>query len=100
MGSINFESFNAVITNIESLNREPELVRLGLNFQQEGSFIYADGIGNVANYIVVLSLIKTQLTSGELKVKLVHVGEEFKIIMSPTNVTINGENITHLVRPT
>jgi hypothetical protein len=99
MGSINFESFNAVIDNINTLNISEETSRLGLHFEQEGNYIEASVKGNISTYYNILSEVNSRLISGNFQVNVTtSTGETINISLSPSLVTENGKDITKIIQ--
>ena len=65
MGSIEFESWDAVIDDVQSLNSEPEVLRIGLVFEDfGGGAVSAQASGNVSAYYVIVQELLKHLVSG------------------------------------
>jgi len=89
MGIIDLDSFQFLFDDIHKLNREPELLTLGLEFQiiDENYFVSGKAEGNVSNYRIIFSKIRVHLLSGSLTGTLTESGK------NTVNVTITVENV-------
>ncbi|WP_158677507.1 hypothetical protein [Chromobacterium vaccinii] len=98
MGSIYFEGWNAKVDDLEKLNNSPEILRIGLNFEQHPDLIFASADGNVSVYYNILREVKRRLTYGGFKITVIlSTGDERQIILATDFATENGEDITSLV---
>lgn len=99
MGHIEFEGWNVEIDDIKTLNRSPEVSRMGLIFEQHANLICASARGNVSAYYCILVEVKRRLISGGFNVNVtLSTGEKREILLCPTFVTENDEDITRLIR--
>ena len=97
MGTINLESYNAVIDDVELLNNEPEIYRLGLVFESYGATVFADANGNVSTYYVIVQELLKHLVSGCFNGSVFEgTGEVKTILVTNSLVTENGKDITKL----
>lgn len=79
MGHIEFEGWNVEIDDIKTLNRSPEVLRMGLIFEQHANLICASARGNVSAYYCILVEVKRRLISGGFNVNVtLSTGEKEK----------------------
>lgn len=98
MGSIDFEGWNVEVDDFEKLNKSPEIMRLGLNFESESNCIWASVSGNITDYHVILREVKQRLISGGFNVNVeLGNGEKITIILSSSFVMENHEDITEFI---
>ena len=95
IGTIRFESYNAELTDVASLNRELETKFIGLSFPENEKCIHIDSEANISNFLGVFSLIFTRLKSGQFQITVTRDdGTVIDVTMSSTRVTENGLDIT------
>ncbi|WP_153065379.1 hypothetical protein [Xanthomonas arboricola] len=98
MGLIDLESWNAKIANIDGLNNEPEILRMGLIFHRQANYIYASVQGNVSTYYVVIQELLKYLGDGSFQGKVVTSGGVSKnLVISRDYVLEDMRDISTLV---
>ena len=98
MGSIDFQSWNAAIDDIQALNREPEISRLRLVFEDfGGGAVSAGAAGNVSIYYLVIGELLAHLEHGAFTCEVTSsTGERRNLQITTGLVMEDGKDISRL----
>lgn len=98
MGSICFEGWGVHVDDLAALNKSPEVKRLGLVFEQHPGLVSGSAKGNFAACYNILVEVRRRLVSGTFNVVVeLSTGDKKDILLSPSYVIENGEDITWLI---
>lgn len=99
MGVLEFESWSVSIDDLQALNNESEIVRLGLVFERHTeSYVSAWARGNVATYYVAIQQLVRHIQSGGFQCIVTYdSGDKKHLQVSATYALEGDKDISALV---